>query len=312
VSPNGFGSSPPRGPTRPVAPATPPAEIDIDAALARRLLAAQHPDLAHLPIAPAAAGWDNAIFRLGDDLALRLPRRAVADHLIRNEQRWLPLLAPRLPLRIPAPVRVGAPQDGYPWAWSVTPWLAGRTADLSPPDADQGEALAAFFRALHQPAPAEAPRNAYRGVPLSQRAEGFDERWASLVGRTPLTNARIRAIWDEALAAPDDAAPAWIHGDPHPRNVLVEDGRIVAAIDWGDLAQGDPASDLAAVWMLLPERIARQRAIAALDPVSAATWRRARGWAALMGLIFLDTGLADDPGAKAIGEAILRRLIEGP
>jgi aminoglycoside phosphotransferase (APT) family kinase protein len=291
---------------------TPMAEVEIDADLARRLLAVQHPELADLPIAPVASGWDNAIFRLGDDLALRLPRRQVAAELVLHEQRWLPLLKDRLPLRIPAPVRIGVPQAGYPWPWSVTPWIEGETADLSPPDPDQGEVLAGFFMDLHRPAPADAPRNPYRGVPLADRVQAFEGRMANLAGKTDLIDDRILAIWTDALAAPNDATPTWIQGDPHPRNVLVTDGRITAVIDWGDMAQGDRASDLGAIWMLLPERETRRRAMAACGPVSAATWRRARGWAVLYGAILLDAGLVDDPRMAAIAERTFERLIEGP
>jgi aminoglycoside phosphotransferase (APT) family kinase protein len=292
------------------APGTPAAEIDIDADLARRLLAAQHPDLAGLPVRPAASGWDNCTFRLGEELALRLPRRRVAAELLLNEQRWLPQLEARLPLRIPAPVRIGVAQGEYPWPWSVVPWIAGETADLSPPDAGQGEVLAGFFGALHQPAPADAPRNPLRGVPLATRVELFESRMATLAGK--LDEARVRSIWADALAAPDDAAPTWIQGDPHPRNVLVSGGRITAMIDWGDMARGDRASDLSSVWMVLPDIEARRRAMEALSSVSADTWRRARGWAVLYGLLLLAAGLVDDPRMVTIAERTFERLFEGP
>ena len=291
---------------------TPAAEIEIDADLARQLVAVQHPDLAGLPITSVASGWDNAIFKLGDDLALRLPRREVAAKLLLNEQRWLPLLEDRLPLRIPAPVRIGVPQVGYPWQWSITSWIAGNTADLSPPNSEQGEVLADFFLALHKPAPADAPRNPFRGVPLVERSQMVEGRMAKLAGKTSLVDEKVRAIWSDALAAPNDAPPTWIHGDPHPRNVLVVDGRLTAVIDWGDMAQGDRASDLGAIWMLLPEREARQRAMTGLSSISVATWRRARGWAVLYGVILLSAGLVDDPRMAAIGEQTFSRLIAGP
>jgi aminoglycoside phosphotransferase (APT) family kinase protein len=291
---------------------TPAAEIEIEADLARRLLAEQHPDLADLAITPVASGWDNAMFRLGADLALRLPRRKIAARLMLHEQRWLPMLADRLPLAVPAPVRIGVPQADYPWPWSVAPWIEGETADLSPPDADQGEVLAAFFQALHEPAPNDAPHNPYRGVPLATRAGTFETTMAALSGRLGPIEASIRAIWADASAAPNDTPPTWIHGDPHPRNLLVVDGRIIAAIDWGDVAQGDRASDLSAIWMLLPDETARRRAIGALPSVTDATWRRARGWAALYGVILLNAGLANDPRMTAIAEATFARLFEGP
>lgn len=293
-------------------PGTPAAEIEIDGDLARTLLVAQHPDLAHLPITLLANGWDNAIFRLGDDLLMRLPRRQIAVSLLLNEQRWLPRLKDRLPLAIPAPVRVGVAQGNYPWPWSITPWLEGQTADLDLPDEEQGEVLAGFFEALHRPVPEDAPLNPGRGVPLAQRVGMYEVRTASLAGRAPPLDPRITAIWADALAAPDDAAPTWIQGDPHPRNVLVQNGKITAVIDWGDMARGDRASDLSAIWMLLPHRASRVRAMAACASVSVDTWRRARGWAVLYGVMLLDAGLADDPRFVGIAEAIFRRLIEGP
>jgi len=296
----------------PQSPGTPAAEVGISAELARALLARQHPDLADLPIELAAEGWDNAVFRLGDDLALRLPRRAIGAELIRHEQRWLPLLKDRLPLAIPAPVRIGVAQDNYPWPWSVTPWFAGETADLAPPDEDQGEVLGGFFRALHLPAPEDAPRNPVRGVPLAERLPAFEARIAGLAAKGVRLDAQIQAVWEDAVAAPNDAAPTWIQGDPHPRNVVVADGRITAIIDWGDMAQGDRASDLASVWMVLPSAAARRHAMAACGAVSEATWRRARGWAVLYGVLLLDAGLTDDPRMAAIARATFERLIDAP
>jgi aminoglycoside phosphotransferase (APT) family kinase protein len=291
---------------------TPAAEIEIDARQARQLLAAQHPDLADLSIVSIASGWDNQLLRLGDKLVLRFPRRKLAAQLMLNEQRWLPHLKERLPLAIPAPVRIGIAQFHYPWAWSVMPWIEGQTADLSPPDSNQGAPLAAFFDALHQPAPADAPHNPYRGVPLSERADAFADRLAKLRGKTDMIDRRVHALWSDALAATNDAAPTWIHGDLHPRNVLIENGRLTGVIDWGDVACGDRAADLAAVWLLLPQLDSRKRAMAACGSVSDATWRRARGWALLFAIILLSSGLVDDARMVAIAERTINRLWEGP
>jgi aminoglycoside phosphotransferase (APT) family kinase protein len=291
---------------------TPAAEIEIDERQARQLLAAQHPDLADLSIVSIASGWDNHLLRLGDKLALRFPRRQLAARLILNEQRWLPHLKERLPVAIPAPVRTGIAQFKYPWAWSVTPWIEGETADLAPPDANQGERLAAFFEALHTAAAADAPRNPYRGMPLSERADEFTDRLVKLRGKTKILDARADALWNDALAAANDSAPTWIHGDLHPRNVLIEKGCLAGVIDWGDLARGDRACDLAAVWLLLPQLQSRQRAIAACRSVSEATWRRARGWALLFAVILLGSGLVDDARMVAIAERTIARLWEGP
>jgi aminoglycoside phosphotransferase (APT) family kinase protein len=291
---------------------TPAAEVEVDEHLARQLLAAQHPDLAHLSVVAIASGWDNCMLRLGDELALRFPRRKLAAQLMKHEQRWLPQLKERLPLKIPAPIRLGVAQYQYPWDWSVTRWIDGETADLSPPDSSQGDVLAAFFEALHQSAPADAPENPYRGVPLSERAKGFADRVATLEGRTTVLDERVHALWSDALAAENDPPPTWIHGDLHPRNVLVKSGRLTGIIDWGDMARGDRASDLAAVWMLLPQLESRRRAMAGCRSVSAATWRRARGWALLYSVILLSSGLVDDARMVAIAERTLSRLWEGP
>ena len=287
---------------------TPAAEIVVDAPLVRALIAAQHPDLAALPVRPAASGWDNAMFRVGEDLAARLPRRAAGAPLILNEQRWLPGLADHLPLPISAPVRLGAPGEGYPNAWSLVPWLAGAPADLSPPDAGQGPVLAAFLTALHRPAPRDAPRNPFRGVPLADRAAAVEARMDRLGAAI---GDRVREIWRDAIAAPVDGPETWLHGDLHGRNVLVEAGRFSAVIDWGDLCQGDAATDLAAIWSLLPHLAARRSALDAYGAAPTAV-RRGRGWAVSFGVMLLDAGQVDDPRLAAAGAATLARVIEGP
>ncbi len=296
-------------PTPPEA-TTPKAEVEIDAGLVRALLGAQHPDLAELPIRPADTGWDNVMFRLGDQYALRLPRRTLAAKLIEHEQRWLPELVDRLPLPVPSPVRIGKPACGFPWCWSVLPWLKGKAADLAGLNSDQARPLAAFLLALHVDAPPEAPANPSRGVPLTQRADAIEARMRRLRGRSDLITGGIEQIWQAALATPVDAAPTWIHGDLHARNILVDDGAISGIIDWGDMAAGDRATDLAAIWMLLSDSAARRQAMMAYGATSAATWRRARGWAVLFGVILLDTGLTDHPRHKTMGERTLRHLEE--
>jgi aminoglycoside phosphotransferase (APT) family kinase protein len=291
---------------------TPPAEVEFSERRIRRLLESQHPDLAALPLRIAACGWDNALYRLGDDFAVRLPRRALAAPLITNEQRWLPQLQPLLPLAIPSPRRIGVPEDWFPWHWSIVPWLPGETADVALPDLHQGEVLAAFLNALHVPAPEDAPRNAYRGVPLQQRAARFAAALQNLSAAAHRVSRRHRALWESALAAPFDACDTWIHGDLHPRNVLVIDGRLQAVVDWGDIARGDRATDLAAVWTLLPDRESRERAMASCREVSVPTWQRARGWALLLAVILLEASPRADSHMTVIARRILQRLLEGP
>jgi aminoglycoside phosphotransferase (APT) family kinase protein len=290
---------------------TPAAEVDIDAALIQALLKEQHSFLAHLPCVPVEAGWDNVMVRLGDAFCVRLPRRAAAAALIEREQAWLPALAEKLPIHIPVPLWAGEPGCGYPWRWSIVPWLAGEAADQCPPLDAEAQRLAAFLKALHVPAPEGAPSNPFRGVALRTRAAMVEERMRRLETRSPLITSEMRRMWDAAVATAVDVEPTWIHGDLHPRNVLVENGVFSGVIDWGDLAAGDRATDLAAVWMLFDNAQARRMAFRAYGSVTHATYMRAKGWAIAFGVMLLDAGFEDDPRHAAIGEQTLRRVAAG-
>jgi aminoglycoside phosphotransferase (APT) family kinase protein len=284
---------------------TPAAEVEIDAVLISQLLAEQHPDLQHQSIQFADAGWDNAMFRLGDRLAVRLPRRVSAAKLIENEQQWLPQLAQQLPIAVPVPHRIGLPNSLYPWHWSVIPWLPGQTADkiqLNPAHARQ---MGLFLRALHVLAPDNAPQNPVRGVPLIGRVPMLTERMQRVEAQIATISSTIRSLWQQAVAAPIDVAPTWIHGDLHPRNILVDQSGMTGVIDWGDVAAGDKATDLAALWCLFADRHLRQQAIATYGEVSEATLARAKGWAILFGVVLLDSGLVDRSPHAAIGLKIL-------
>ncbi|MFE3454375.1 aminoglycoside phosphotransferase family protein [Nonomuraea sp. NPDC059194] len=297
-------------------------EIEITAELVRDLLLDQHPDLADYPVSLGARGWDNQLWRLGDDLAVRLPwATQSADELLRKEHTWLPTLAPRLPLPVPVPQRLGEPSARFPRPWIVTTWVPGEPADRAPVTrgTEAADTLAAFLTALHQPAPEEADTAGRgRGGPLAGSSEWVAQQLASAteLGLIPDPDA-VRAVWEDAAAAPDWTGPAlWLHGDLHPANVLTADGTICGVIDFGDLFAGDPACDLAAAWTLLPDGAA-DRFYAAYQPApDAATLRRARGWAvirALVGLHVGDAGVHGRPGGKATwgppAHAALRRLI---
>ncbi len=288
---------------------TPASDFQISASLVRSLLEQQHPDLAHLPIQTLDAGWDNTMFRLGEQYCVRLPRREAAAALIENEQIWTPRLASRLSLPIPSPCRFGKPALGYPWKWSVLPWLPGTPADLAEPAATEAVALAEFLRSLHTPAPSDAPTNAARGVPLWRRAPGIEERMRRLSVTTDLITESVRRTWETALQAPYAESSKWLHGDLHARNTLVENGAITGIIDWGDITSGDVATDLAAIWMLFSEQSARQKALSEYADISEATLQRAKGWAVLFGVVLLDTGLIDHPRHARMGERILQRVM---
>lgn len=288
---------------------TPGAEVTISEDLVRGLIADQHPDLADLPLSPAAEGWDNQVWRLGPDLAVRLPRRAQAAPLVVAEQRWLPLLAPRLPVPVPAPVRVGLPGRGFPWPWSVVPWLVGRRASQDPDPTGRPllPGLVELVVALHQPAGPDAPVNPFRGGPLATRDEVVRRRLEELDAAYPGGVDPLLAVWEDALAAEAWAGgPRWLHGDLHPGNLLVTPAGVLAGVlDFGDLTAGDPATDLAVAWMVFDvdtraEFAARLRAAGHLDD---ATWRRARGWALAFGLLL--AGLGDDAEYAAVGHRTL-------
>jgi len=293
----------------------PAAEVDLSVRLVQELLAEQHPDLAHLPIELLTNGWDNAIFRLGGSLAVRMPRRQMGARVLLNEQRWLPVLAPRLPLPVPAPVRFGQPGHGYPWAWSVVPLLPGEPAagTATFDQRDAAVAVGGFLGALHVPAPADAPANPVRGVPLAERASTFSDNLRILGG---LDRATVLQVWDAALAAPRwDRAPVWLHGDPHPANILVHEGRVSSVIDFGDITAGDPATDLSVAWMLLPVeqhgtfREAYRQACGAASAISEPLWLRARGWALNFALVFLAHS-ADDPLLRRVGDRTLTTVLD--
>ena len=265
-------------------------EVATDASLVRRLLAARFSQWADLPIERVrSAGTDNAIYRLGDDMAVRLPRTRWATGQVELEHRWLPRLAPQLPLAIPTPLAIGDPAEGYPWRWSVYRWLEGENAtrdrvrDLREAATD----LAGFITALQHIDPAGGPRadeGRTRGVPLAERERTTRAAIASLHGVVDTDAVTFR--WEEALRAPEWAGPGvWLHGDLNEGNLLVRHGRLCAVIDFGAMAVGDPACDLMVAWTLLTAE-SRDVFRAAL-PFDDATWERARGWALSWGLIVL-------------------------
>ena len=291
-------------------PSQPPAEVQIDELLIAGLLEAQHPDLSGLEIEIIDAGWDNVMARIGPELAVRLPRRAIAERLLLAEQRWLPELAPKLPLPVPVPLRTGSPTESYPFVWSIQRWLPGRTANLSPPRSDQAPVLAEFLRAVHQPPPKEAPANPFRDQPLSSKRVDTELRLEDLVQSTSLVTPEILSAWNAGLEAPLDVARTWIAGDVHARNVLVNEGRLAAFIDWGDMCAGDRATDLASIWSLFDDPEARRQAIDAYE-MSTATLARARGWAVFYGAILLHSGMKDNAQHAEMGRRILGRLAQG-
>ncbi|WIB26416.1 aminoglycoside phosphotransferase family protein [Curtobacterium sp. MCSS17_015] len=299
---------------------TPGAEVHVDVPLVRALLADQHPDLADRSLTVVASGWDNVLVRIGPavrpgagpdvDLAVRLPRRAAAAALALHEQRWLPEVARLVGdlAPVPVPVRTGRPALGFPWSWSVVPWFPGETIGSRTGGTSVAETLAAFLAALHVPAPADAPVNPVRAVPLHTRTEAVATRLAS----HPVPRAgELATAWRTAADLPGYAGPpVWVHGDLHPFNLLVETGptgdRLSAVVDFGDVTAGDPAVDLATAWLTFDREARadfRGRLTAQDGSLDPHAWGRARGWA-----VSIASALAvgDEPSARAVA----RRAID--
>lgn len=259
--------------------------VETGGALVERLLAAQFPRWADLRVEPvASAGTDNAVYRLGEDMAVRLPRIPGAAHDVDNEQRWLPRLAARLPLAIPVPLGRGAPGEGYPYPWSVYRWLDGETVvegagvDLRDAAVQLGRFVAALRRFDGTGGPAS-----FRGGRLSTHDEGVRAAIRDLGADGTIAADLATRAWESALRLPAwQGAPVWVHADLHPGNLLARANRVSAVIDFGGLGVGDPACDMLIAWTLLSEQtreLFREQA-----EVDDATWARGRGWGLYFGL----------------------------
>ncbi|MEV6975953.1 aminoglycoside phosphotransferase family protein [Kitasatospora sp. NPDC093806] len=292
-----------------------PDEIPADEALVRSLLAAQRPEWADLPLTRAGAGTDNNMFRLGDELLVRLPRTPGTGQAVRKEQEWLPRLAPFLPRTIPAPVHAGAPTGAFPFAWSVYRWIDG--AEPGPDTvrdwAAFGADLAAFVRQLHGTDLMGATRAAdlswYRGGSLRACDEWVERCFVDcrpLVGGELDVDA-LAELWRAALALPEPAGPhVWLHGDLKPTNLLVREGRLHAVIDFGALSVGLPDAEHSTIWDLPP--LARQAYRDALD-LDEPTWERARAWAIAVGLSGISYYWQSFPAFVAECRARLRAIL---
>ncbi|HEX7300163.1 MAG TPA: aminoglycoside phosphotransferase family protein [Solirubrobacteraceae bacterium] len=280
----------------------PPDRDAIDVSLARRLIDSQFPQWSRLPIAAVELdGWDNRTFRLGSELTVRLPTGDWYAQQVDKEQRWLPVLAPQLPLPIPMPVARGEPDSGFPYPWSVYRWLDGELASTARIDNLPGFAstLARFLNALGRVeatgGPAPGQHNFYRGAPLATY-EGETLRAIDALG-DEIPADPVKRVWDDAMATSWDRDPVWFHGDVAAGNLLVRDGQLAAVLDFGCSGVGDPACDTVIAWTFL-SGAGRTRFRAELE-VDAATWSRGRGWALWKALITLVGDLERDPPAAA-------------
>jgi aminoglycoside phosphotransferase (APT) family kinase protein len=283
--------------------------VQIDAALAGRLIAEQFPQWAGLAVRPVAlGGWDNRTFHLGERMTVRLPSAQRYAAQVEKEQRWLPRLARGLPLPIPAPLGLGRPAQGYPWPWSVYAWLDGETAAAGRIDDQTRFAtdLGGFLSALHRidatDGPAAGPHSFWRGGPLATYDAETRAAIATLGDR--IDAEAVTAVWEAALETAWFSSPVWVHGDMAAGNLLVRDGALSAVIDFGCSSVGDPACDLAIAWTFL-EGEAREAFRAAL-PLDPATWSRGRGWTLWKALIVY----AAVPGANPLNAETSGRIID--
>ncbi|HQA79100.1 MAG TPA: phosphotransferase [Propionicimonas sp.] len=289
----------------------PAAEVSIDAQLVTRLLTEQCPHLADPHVEAFAHGWDNELYALGPDLLVRLPRRAASAPLLDHELTALPQIAQFVATPVPRAVFAGRPTKYYPWRWSVVPRLPGRSAAEVAVAGRRAAVpgLAGFFAALHRPAPADAPANPFRGVPLSQKVASWSPRIEAALGADAL------ALWLHRAAAPQwPEPPVWLHGDPHPMNLLLgTDGTLDGVIDFGDVCSGDPASDLAVAWLMFDvDARAEFRAACSLSgSYDGDIWERAWAWALGLAVVF---GQASDnlPALARIAQHGLAETLADP
>lgn len=291
------------------------ADVSIDVDLVSRLVAVQFPAWADLPLKPVAStGTDNAIFRLGEAMAVRLPRDPEAAEAIAKEQAWLPGFVGRLGLDIPAPLGLGEPGEGYPWRWAVCRWVEGRDAVNASiaDDAGSARALGGFLTALRGVDAANGPRagaaNNYRGVALRHLDLRVRECLAQL--EDDIDTALAARVWAAGLsAAIHDGPRVWIHGDLHPGNLVVREGRIAGVIDFGLMGVGDPAADLMAGWTAFDADV-REIFLGAAG-LNAAARARAKAWALYSGAVALPYYRDSNPTLAGISRQTLGRVLEG-
>lgn len=284
----------------------------ITSGLVSALIKMQFPQWADLPVrAVDSDGWDNATFRLGDEMSVRLPSAEEYVAAVEKEQRWLPVLAGQLPLPIPEPLAVGVPGCGFSWPWSVYRWIDGAllteqtVRDLPQFAADLADFLAALYRIDPTGGPQPGPHNFFRGGPLAVYDGETRQALDALNGH--IDTVLAAEVWQAALEAAWQGRPVWFHGDVQPDNLLAKDGQLSAVIDFGTCGVGDPACDTTIAWTFLPaqsSRVFKERL-----PVDRATWVRGRGWAIWKAMKVLVGALDDDPQDAAFSTRVIGKIL---
>ncbi len=289
----------------------PDGRAGIDAALVKRLVAAQFPQWSDLTVTPVEVdGWDNRTYRLGDELSVRLPTDAAYAPAVDKEHRWLPVIAPLLPVAIPEPLAMGEPGHGYPFHWAIRRWLDGEPAargnvDLPGLATSVAEFIVALQRIDTTGAPRAGAHSFYRGAPLDHYDDETRRSLADLTGR--LDTAGAAAVWDAARSARWTGPAVWFHGDVASGNLLVRNGKLAAVLDFGTSGVGDPACDLVIAWTLFSgeSRAAFRDGVGQADDA----WARARGWALWKALIGLAADIDNDQQAAQVTQRLIDDLV---
>jgi aminoglycoside phosphotransferase (APT) family kinase protein len=288
-------------------------KADITPELVSRLVATQFPHWAGLPVRPVEVdGWDNATFRLGEQMSVRLPSSQAYVDQVDKEHRWLPVLAGQLPLRIPEPLAKGEPGCGFPRPWSVYRWIDGQTAadgqvaDLPQFAADLAGFLAALYRVDPSGGPLPGTHNFFRGGSPAYYDAETRAALAALHGH--IDTGLAEQVWEAALEARWDGPPVWFHGDAQPGNLLLDSaGRLSAVIDFGTSGIGDPACDTTIAWTFLSGE--SQRVFKEQLPADEATWTRGRGWAIWKAMIVLVRALHTDPADAEFTKDVIDKIL---
>jgi aminoglycoside phosphotransferase (APT) family kinase protein len=281
-------------------------EVGVTADLVRRLVADQFPEWSELPVEPvASSGTDNALFRLGADLVARFPRIHWAVDDVAKEQRWLPLIAPQVPLRVPVPVAMGTPDFDYPHAWSVYEWMPGHNPTAADVDEAFIQDLADFVIALHS-IDVDEPPIGTRSVTLVSRDEGTRAALAESEGLVDVP--AVKAVWSHLMStAISDYDPVLLHADLTAGNLLVEGGRLTGVIDFGAMTYGDPAVEVLTAWELFdPAQRETYRLILGVDEV---TWRRGAAWALSISLVALPYYVHTAPAIATRSRTVIAEVL---
>jgi aminoglycoside phosphotransferase (APT) family kinase protein len=289
--------------------------MEIDVVLVSKLIASQFPEWANLPItAVAESGWDNRTFHLGNEMSVRLPSGEEYERQVEKEQKWLPKIAPHLPLPIPAPIAMGMPSEIYPWNWSIYKWLDGVSAnqleltedDLVTIAAQLAQFLIAFHKFDADGAPAPGLHNWWRAAHTS--VYDADTRMLMETLKDFVDVDKAKSLWESALNSKWNKDPVWVHGDVASGNLLVKNNRLAAVIDFGCMGIGDPACDLTIAWTFFKGE--SRKIFKANMHLDEETWARARGWA-MWKALFEISQLKDKSGAALVKQQqIIDAVIE--